>query len=316
MSAIVKFDEAKLPAHLRNSAMQDNTDLTANVGGGFPVLSIKGKVFTVVRGGQREMLTREDADGDMVPASAIEVVLVKANKNFSKVYYDTGYKEGESDGKNPTCYSNNGDKPEADAEKPQSKTCAACQWNVWGSKVSDNGSKVKACTDVRRIAVVPAGQLNDPMLLRIPPATLKPLSEYGDKLGKRAVPYNAVLTKIKFDAEMATPKLTFAPVRFLTEEEYSEVTGLLSENIVEQIIGAVHTPFTTEAAQAAAAAPATQEQEEPPAAVSKPAEKKATTKATKTTKAAPAKAPEPEPTVVEGDDLDAELDALLDSIDD
>lgn len=240
---VVPFESAKLPAFLASKANDVNDDLTANVGAGFPVLSIKGKTFTVKRGKEATLLTRE-LDGEKIPAQAVEVVLLKANKNFSKTWYVKGYTEG-SDAK-PDCFSNDGETPDPSVEAPQSKKCATCPKNVWGSKISDDGSKLKACTDVRRLAIAPAGQLNDPMLLRVPPASLKPLAEYGQMLKKRGVPYNAVITKIKFDPEAATPKLQFAPVRFLTEEQYAESEEAANSELVQDIIGVTGTPMHVE----------------------------------------------------------------------
>jgi hypothetical protein len=235
MSNVIPFDKAPLPAFLQGNAVKANDDLTANVGAGFPYMSIKGKNFTLIRGDDRRMLTRV-VDGETFPAPSISVVLVKANKNFSKVWYAKQFVEG-SDAK-PDCFSNNGDVPDPSAEKPQAKACATCPKNQWGSRISDNGNKGKECQDARRVAIAVPGLLNDPMLLRVPPATLKPLAEYGTMLAKRGVPYSAVITKISFDSEAATPKLVFEPNGFLTEEQFAEVQELLESPIVDDIIGA------------------------------------------------------------------------------
>ncbi len=56
---IIPFDSgSSLPAFLKKVDIAAlNADLTAHAGGGFPVISIKGKVFAVVRDGDREMKT-------------------------------------------------------------------------------------------------------------------------------------------------------------------------------------------------------------------------------------------------------------------
>jgi hypothetical protein len=220
----------------------DNGELSANVSSGFPVLSIKGKTFTVRRGKKSTMLTRKDADGDQVPVNAIEVVLIKANRNFSKTYYAKGYVEG-SDAK-PDCFSNDGIAPDASVQNPQAKKCAVCPKNVWGAKVSDEGKKLKACQDVRRVAVAALNALDDPMLLRVPPASLKGLASYArDVLEPRKVSYNAVLTKVRFAPEASTPKLLFTPLQFLTEEQYQEAAALAESGLVQDIIGLTGTPM-------------------------------------------------------------------------
>ena len=52
MSNIIPFDSGNLPSHFKSGgAVSVNSDLTAHAGGGFPVISIKGKVFAIVRDG-------------------------------------------------------------------------------------------------------------------------------------------------------------------------------------------------------------------------------------------------------------------------
>lgn len=225
-------DNSALPAHLQASfGSIQNTELTTGVSGGYAVLSIKGKTWALSEGGTREVIRRDDGD----PASSIEVVIIKANPNLSKVYYTGGYTEG-SDEK-PACYSNDGHAPALDAMSPQCVSCAACPHNQWGSRISENGSKGKACADSRRIAVVPSGQLDRPMLLRVPAATLKDLSVYADLLTRRSAPYQAVVTKIGFEPALAHPKLTFKAVRWLSAEEAASVVIVAASEAAAQIVG-------------------------------------------------------------------------------
>lgn len=249
---IIPF-EGKLPAYLAKADASLNADLTAHAGTGFPVLSIKGKVFALVRDGERKVLPNpKDPDS---PATRIEAVLVKVNPTKSKVFYAKGYVEG-SEGVKPDCFSNDGSKPDASIEKPQAKTCATCPQNVWGAKITEEGKKAKACQDSIRMAIASPDQLNDPMLLRVPPATIKAVGEYGDFLKKRGVAYQAVVTQIGFDPEAATPKLTFKAVGFLSEEAFHEVVDVAKSDVVQNILGSVFTASeaVAESADAASAA--------------------------------------------------------------
>lgn len=236
---IIPFDNSKgLPAYLKSFNVADiNSDLTAHAGGGFPVISIKGKVFAVVRDGERVVLPNpKDPES---PATAIDVVLIKANKGTSKVFYLTGYDKDNSEGQKPDCYSSDGISPAADAKNPQAKKCATCPHNQWGSRITEKGaSKGKACNDTVRLAVAAAGQINDPMLLRVPPASIKALGEYGQMLAKRGVGYNMVVTKVGFDMEAESPKLTFKPVGFLDDAAFAEVQEMVSSDLVQNILGA------------------------------------------------------------------------------
>ena len=225
MNDMVAIKASKLPAHLQGKSKAANVFAAAVSAGGFPVVSIKGKVFHLQRGDERVLVTKPGEDGE--PASSLEVVILATNPAKSKVFYDSGYEEGSQ--AKPTCYSNDGMAPAADADEPQAKKCATCPHNQWGSRITDNGGKGKACADSMRLCVAPAGQLNDPMLLRIPPATLKVLGQYGEQLAKRGVEPKHVVTKIGFDYNVAHPALTFKAVRFVEVDELQEIETVLAD---------------------------------------------------------------------------------------
>jgi hypothetical protein len=261
---IIPFDSgSKLPAFLKKVDVAAlNSDLTAHAGGGFPVISIKGKVFAVVRDGDREIqMNPKDPDS---AATSLNVVLLKANKGTSKVFYIKGYDKDSSEGQKPDCYSNDGVEPAADAQNKQAKKCATCPHNQWGSRVSEKGAtKGKACADAVRMAVAPAGQINDAMLLRVPPASIKALGEYGQMLAKRGVGYNMVVTKVGFDLQAESPKLTFSAVGLLDDEGFAEVQEIAASDVVSNILG------SSAVAAVAVETPAAAEEEEAPAPVAK-----------------------------------------------
>lgn len=247
MSNLIPFEGSTLPAHI--SQFEANADdLTAGVGQSYPVISIKGKVFHLVRGEERTLIKRP---GEKGPAASLEVVILRANPHLSKVYYASGYTEG-SDAK-PDCYSNDGVKPAADAENPQAKNCATCPHNQWGSRITENGKKGKACADSRRIAVAVPGHINEPMLLRVPAASLKALAQFGDLLKKRGVPnYSLVVTEIGFDYSVAHPQLTFTPVAFADAKTAAEAAEMAKEEVVAQIVGLAPSARALEAGETVA----------------------------------------------------------------
>ena len=304
---IIPFDSgSNLPAFLKKVDVAAlNSDLTAHAGGGFPVISIKGKVFAVVRDGEREIqMNPKDPDS---AATSLNVVLLKANKGTSKVFYIKGYDKDSSEGQKPDCYSNDGVEPAADAQNKQAKKCATCPHNQWGSRVSEKGAtKGKACADAVRMAVAPAGQINDAMLLRVPPASIKALGEYGQMLAKRGVGYNMVVTKVGFDLQAESPKLTFSAIGLLDDDGFAEVQEIAASDVVSNILG------SSIAVAVAAEATAEPEEEEAPApvakpkAAAKPAEEEAPAPVAKPKAAAK---PAPKPAVVE-DDMDLDLDGI------
>lgn len=296
---IIPFDSGSgLPSFLKKVDVATlNADLTAHAGGGFPVISIKGKVFAVVRDGERELqMNPKDPDS---AATSLNVVLLKVNKGTSKVFYLKGYDKDTSEGQKPDCYSNDGIEPAADAQNKQAKKCATCAHNQWGSRISERGAtKGKACSDAVRMAVAPAGQLNDAMLLRIPPASIKALGEYGQMLAKRGVGYNMVVTKVGFDLQAESPKLTFAPVGLLDDDGFAEVQEIVQSDVVASILGSNPAPveFTPAVEVEEAPAPKAAPKEEAPAP--KPE-----------VKAKPAAKAKPAPAPVE-DDLELDLDGI------
>jgi hypothetical protein len=79
--------------------------------------------------------------------------------------------------------------------------------------------------------------INDPYLLRVPPASIKSLGEYGKMLAKRGVGYNMVVTKIGFDMESPTPKLTFKATGLLSDTAYGQVQAVIASETVQAILG-------------------------------------------------------------------------------
>ena len=241
---ILPFDSAKVPAAISTLFASTAGELIGNAGGGgFPVMSIKGKVFHISRGGERSLVTKPGEDD---PAASIEVVILRANPSRSKVYYKTGYQEG-SDAK-PDCYSNSGIEPEANAMEPQAKKCATCAHNQWGSRITENGGKGKACADSRRIAIATLDTPNDPILLRVPAASMKALEEYGKILAARNVPPQAVVTKIGFDYSVAHASLTFKPIGLIGDvEQLNEIKLASDGEVAAQIVGTMPMPAGAEA---------------------------------------------------------------------
>ena len=327
MSNLIPFDSAKLPASIAKAFSISFDDFSTGQKGGFPVISIKGKVFHIKRGDEKTLVTKPDSDGE--PAASLEVIVLKTHPGVAKTYYSKGFSEGSVE--KPDCYSNDGTAPAADAQSPQAKKCAACPHNQWGSKITEDGKKGKSCADVKRLAVAPAGQINDPMLLRVPAASLKTWDQYVDLLKKRGVPPPAVVTKVGFDYTVAHPALTFKPIGFIDEAMAVEVKEVLDTDAVQNIIGGAPSAAEVDNGEVetpkAAAKPAPVEEETPAPAPKKSAklaavvdEAEAAPKAKVKVEAeaeeeAPAPAPKKVAKVVEvDDDITAGLDDMLNDL--
>ena len=328
MSNLIPFDSAKLPASIAKAFSVSFDDFSTGQKGGFPVISIKGKVFHIKRGDEKTLVTKPDGDGE--PAASLEVIVLKTHPGVAKTYYSKGFSEGSVE--KPDCYSNDGTAPAADAQSPQAKKCAACPHNQWGSKITEDGKKGKSCADVKRLAVAPAGQINDPMLLRVPAASLKTWDQYVDLLKKRGVPPPAVVTKVGFDYTVAHPALTFKPIGFIDEAMAVEVKEVLDTDAVQNIIGGAPSAAEVDNSETetpkAAAKPAPVAEDDTPAPAPKKSAKlaavaeeaEAAPKAKVKVEAeaeeeAPAPAPKKVAKVVEvDDDITAGLDDMLNDL--
>ena len=153
MSALIPFDFSAPSSGAKRRDKSINADVMIG-SAGFSVISIKGKVFAIVKGDERTVVTRV-VDGETEPAPALNLTVVRANPK-SRVFYAKSYTEGDSEGAKPTCYSHDGVRPDAMVESPQSNNCQVCPHAQWGTKLSSDGQggKGTACTVNTRLAVV------------------------------------------------------------------------------------------------------------------------------------------------------------------
>ncbi len=268
MNAIVT-QNFRPPAHL--AALQANTHLqavNASAGGGisaggWPRISLKGGRFR---------LQSPQGEEIVIPQHWLDVVVVDANPTLSKIYYPGNY-DPASEGSAPSCYSDNGQAPSIRAVKPQCGTCAACPHNVWGSKITPTGAKTKACTDVKKVAVLIADNTSGPVFeLRIPPASLSNFGAYVRSLDAAGIPAAGIVTRLQFDTNSDFPKLQFdaRPVvgnesPYVTEEQMQDVLEVVGSPEVYQCTGAKDQPIdSTKALAAPASSPPAQPA--PPAA--------------------------------------------------
>lgn len=252
----------QVPAEL-HSLMQDmqSSELQANVGASYAVVTIKGKVFSIKYGGTNTPIT-VNMNGTLYAAPYFDVVIPKAKAELSKTYYPNGYTEGSDDA--PTCWAEDGVNPLGPTEQrpidPMTGThcvdCRMCPMNQFGSKISESGGKGKACADTRKLIVVPmapTGQKNPdgsdatvmdganikfggPMLLRVPAASLRVFGEYDAKLQQMGLPYFGVVTRLEFDQTQAYPKFVLRALRVITPEEANKVVEIRDSMLTRQIL--------------------------------------------------------------------------------
>lgn len=238
MSSIIPFAAGnKLPAYLTNrvkgiSAI--NSDIVTHQS--YPVLSIKGKVFTLVKGKEKKVLMRED-DADEV-RQYLNLTVVRANTK-SRVFYAKEYTEGDTgEAARPDCYSADSVTPGADAKAPQAKKCQLCPHAVWGTGNNGVGT---SCSVNTRLAVVDADSVMhgdiEPYLLRVPAGSRANFADVVKAADGRGIDYNMMALKVGFDKEAPSPKLTFKLVGLLDDDAYARVNALYSDETVLDIVG-------------------------------------------------------------------------------
>lgn len=253
--------ELQLPAHLVNRQSRGvAAALAQNLSSGSPpYISIKGSRFTLV-----------DAAGNQKPINqlTLDVVVAGINPHVSKIYYENAYDPNAADALPPTCFSDNGVGPSAQAQKPQSPTCAACPNNVWGSDTSRmTGKATKACNDVQKLAVMlPDDPQRIVFLLRVPPASLKHLGKYAREVGAfsaggRTVDVSDLVTRLSFDPN-AVGILNFSPIGFI-DADMAEALDKVGEQ-AKLVVNAMDKPHSGELP--APTRPSTQQLPPPPAA--------------------------------------------------
>lgn len=214
MSELTLF-ESGLPAYLKEAELDATTRAIAGNVGQYKRLSIKGSVFRLYING-KEMSKSENR--------SMDVVIVAAAPKVSRTWYAKSYVEGSSIAA-PDCFSNDGESPDAKSSNPQAAKCYGCKQNENGSGA--NGSR--ACRFNQKLAIVSASDIGgDVLQLQLPgqsifgagePSKL-PLQAYTKFIAGKGVPITAVVTEMRFDTDVATPKLVFKPKRILSKDEY------------------------------------------------------------------------------------------------
>jgi hypothetical protein len=294
--AVMQSNLPAVPAHMRKAAPTGgaNDDIRSGLGSGFIApakLSIEGKVFRVIKDDATVPVTRKDEDGNDVPVSSLNVVVVAANRGKYKVFYGTKY-DPKAEAEKPKCYSYDGERPSPNAEHPQHATCMGCPQNEFGSMVNDLGNETRACSDSKILAVIPIGVVKamlpegargaDVYSLKVSatalsrnkadrkanPANQTSLVEYVNLLnaypvegGSVELPMREVATNLHFEIEAKYPLLRFKLAKdpWLTPEQISYVAERAEGDDVKAIIseqGQGPAPVRPAAIAAPAATPA------------------------------------------------------------
>jgi len=206
----------ELIAQMENEAGEDSAR-TGDVAGN--LLSIKGGEFTY-----------QGADlGD-----ELEVVIL--NFVSEKAWYDRPWNEDEPSA--PACWAQSFGKPSElevteDVPVQQCDDCNSCWANEFGSAANGSG---KACTDMRKCALVLADQLGasedevETVILKTPSASIKNFDKFIKGIAKVIKrPSYGVIARISFDDSVDYPKLNFTVVEPINDPAHLQQVMQLRE---------------------------------------------------------------------------------------
>jgi len=277
MSNVAIFNPGAMrPSYAKQGELSAIAKALAGGGASGKRLSVKGCVFRLMVDG-KEVTSIEDRN--------LDVVIVNAAPKVSRVFYAGTYVDGAT--APPVCWSKAGDTPDSEVKNPQSASCSTCPQNVRGSGQGDT----RACRYSQQTAVVLANDMEgDVMQLSLAATSIfgkaegenRPLQDYVRFMMAQGIDVTQLITRLKFDTKVATPKLFFKPMRWLTDEEYEicqkqgqtpdairAVTLTVSQNDGVPPAAPAPAPFVAQAPKAAAPAPApapvVEEDDEPPA---------------------------------------------------
>ena len=230
---IISVAESIVPAHI---AARGRSDATKNIigggGGSNKKIGLSGGVFRLIVGGKEVTVSK---------SREMNVVVVRTAASNSRTFYAGQYKKGETAA--PDCSSLDGVTPDSGVLDQQAGKCASCPQNIAGSGTG----KSRACKYSRRLAVVMENDIaGDVYELKLAATSIfgdgngsddMPLDAYVRRMDANNPPVNLddVVTRLKFDDNTDTPKLNFATVRFLSEDESDIIQAQGSSPVAIQI---------------------------------------------------------------------------------
>jgi hypothetical protein len=217
------FGGDNVPAFARNNVLSSSTlALAGGAGVSSKRISIKGGVFRLMAGG-KEVTAIEDR--------FLDIIIVKAAEKVSRIFYAESF-DSDAPAAAPECSSADGEKPDAHVKNKPAVSCMVCPNNIAGSGKGNS----RACRYQQHLAVVLANDVEGDVLKMTLPATSvfgkeegdkRPLQAYARHLAVQNPPISVeqVVTRMRFDTKAESPKLFFQPMRWLTDDEYVEVTS-------------------------------------------------------------------------------------------
>lgn len=249
MNELQVFKAGAVPAHIA-AYFEDPLNTNIKPRDTVPSLGVTGKVWSISINGDKIQMMKNDPDtGDQVPVSVLPVIILDYAQRRGRTYYEGTYDPNNVTA--PKCWSDDGITPHASVKEPQALKCDGCPMAVKGSAHSASGEPTTACQQHRMLAVVPAGKPDfTPLRLKIaitsdwdaqsPDLEAQgwfSFQKYRDDLKSVGCMHTAmIVTKLKFDPNVAYPKILFARQRWLSPEEMAVVAPVTKSDEVKKLL--------------------------------------------------------------------------------
>lgn len=206
MSDLIKYDpDQNLPPELASQFAEDAKANLEGVQARVPRVKMptgRGKIFAVENFGEGDFETNE----------IVGIIIYQTPAN---AWWEAKFGSGGAS-VIPDCASHDGIKPSPEYPKLQSKDCASCPRNKFGSAVDDSGNKMpgKACRNVKRLVILRADDPTIPVMLTVPPSSIKAFDDYMIRLRKEQRPYWSVATSLTLDTQRSKTNIEFPHLNF------------------------------------------------------------------------------------------------------
>lgn len=227
---------APVPAHLAKFAgrLGNASEFAVASRPRFPYINIGDNRFTAID---------EEGNETVLGLKHFDFILVAGNPNTSKIYFASGFDPSKPSA--PDCWSDNGLFPDIRVARPQHGDCSNCPMNVWGSAKSNiSGKDIKACSDYKKLAVVPFDTDNNELpihMFRLSPASNPNWAEYLKELSRTKITSDFGLTPqfVLNRAYWSDKKnvMAFEMVDFLDEGELTYIEKVRDEGSFQTWIG-------------------------------------------------------------------------------
>ena len=238
MSNIVLSQET--PGFLQGTGLSELTKRLAGNGGGVKRIVPKNGIFRKMAGGEEVGKIK----------GALEVIIVDVSPKVGRIFYEKQWSP-DAEPTPPTCFSNDGQLPDASVENPPSDRCDTCPRNVKGSGMGNS----KACRYSRRVALLLLEDFNTALEGQVYQMNLASKSLFGDSNTENAYTFenylkvcmnngksiDHIITSIFFNEDNDNQSVLFMPLRWVRANEYDTSKKILESGSTQRIV--IMTPY-------------------------------------------------------------------------